>query len=93
MRFEEDGMVEVGTAKGEPLSDSVLDSGSLVELWLPLPIGTYRASLLTEHVQIRVEYAAPFNLVDNSTPDSGHSPIINRRSFKETGCNCLLLFW
>jgi hypothetical protein len=33
------------------------------------------------------------NLVDNSTPDSGHSPIINRRSFKETGCNCLLLFW
>jgi hypothetical protein len=49
--------------------------------------------VLTEHVQIRVEFAAPFNLVDNSTPDSGHPPIINRRSFKETGCNCLLLFW
>jgi hypothetical protein len=49
--------------------------------------------VLTEHVQICVEFAAPFNLVDNSTPDSGHPPIINRRSFKETGCNCLLLFW
>jgi hypothetical protein len=30
-------MVEVGTAKGEPLSDSVLASGFLVELWLLLP--------------------------------------------------------
>ena len=49
--------------------------------------------VLTEHVQIRVEFAAPFNLVDNSTPDSGHPPVIIRRSFKETGCNCLLLFW
>jgi hypothetical protein len=78
MRFEEDGMVEVGTAKGEPLSDSVLDSGSLVELWLPLPIGTYRASLLTEHVQIRVEYAAPFNLVDKL--DTGQRPFTDHQS-------------
>jgi hypothetical protein len=34
---EEDGIVEVGTVEGEPLSDSALGSGCLVELWLLLP--------------------------------------------------------